>query len=180
MKTDSFLFAMLTCLSFGCTGKQAEVKMPVPKKSFGYFEISYHGGWQGGFSFTADSNKNFTSPGLFVPIGLDTIKYGILPDSIFYSLNKFAQFIQKDTAIRSTYNYCDDCSSVAIKTIVEKDTFRIFQVDEISKPVWQLIEKLDAFINHTKHTYKLAALHLETAKQVASPPPPPKLRRNTN
>src|SRR5688500_18185032 len=70
--------ALLTVFVLSCNDKR---KSKYPKSFIG-LEISYSDGWGSSVSVLVDSNGMF-----FSPITSDSIKYGILPDSIFQIVN---------------------------------------------------------------------------------------------
>ncbi len=165
--TKFLLQIFLTILVFGCTSKKNQDMSHLKTNGFEYFEMSYRGGWIGGFSFRADTNNIFFSPQKW-----DTVRYGILPDNIFHLIDTTLMILQNDTTIKSNYNYCDDCDLIALKAIKGQDTIEIFQVGEISMPFKRFINEIEPFLDNAKHQYFNAFMTLETARQVAPPLPP--------
>lgn len=145
--------AFLLIVLFGCTQKQKPKKPPVKKASFEYFEISYTGRWIGRLSFRVDSNRIFFSPAQY-----DTVEYGILPDSIFRTIDTTVSLIRSDTTIRSINEPCSDCDLLAINIKVDNDTIEIVQHDQISKPLREVVKQLEFFMDKSKYTYNYIRL----------------------
>jgi hypothetical protein len=180
MRNLILLLALTAGLNYSCSNNRVMPDMPPSQKQFSYFEMSYRGGWLGGFSFCLDSNRQFFSPALYPIHSNDSIKYGTLPDTLQQKIDALIVLLEKDTTLHSRYNPCDDCSSVAIKVATLKDTIRLFQTGDISAPVWAIINQLDSFLLQPHRKYCFSFLYLETAEKVAPPSPPPILSRQKN
>jgi hypothetical protein len=180
MSNLRFELLLLLCLCNACSNRQVLPGGKAAEKQFSYFEMSYRGGWIGGFSFCLDSNRQFFSPSLYLIHPGDSIKYGVLPDTLQQKIDTLVALLEKDTALHSRYHPCDDCSSVAIKVATPGDTIRVFQTGEISAPLLAVILELDSFLLRPHQKHAPAPMYLETAEKVAPPPPPPILSRQKN
>ena len=172
--TKTILAGLLSLVIYGCATQPepGTQKKADRRPQFSNFEISYRGGWSGGFCFRVDSNRIYFCPATY-PNGIDDIvKYGLLPDSIFQHISSIYLQMQTDSSIQSGYNYCDDCPVAAIQAIMQQDTIRLFQVGEISTPLWKLINQLQLFIDSAAHNQVRALMIPETAARMAKPPPP--------
>jgi hypothetical protein len=167
-----FLLIGLMMILYGCKEQKTEKKETHQKTQFSSFEISYRGGWFGGLSFRVDSNMIFFSPPVYPQGGEDSVKYGIVPDSIIQSINMVIAKIQNDTSIKSGVNRCHDCPVMSLQSVIHTDTIQVFQSEEISKPIIDLLNQLEIFIDSSAHKSLNALLILETAKRISSPPPP--------
>lgn len=117
-----------------------------PQVSFKTFEISYSNGWTPGFTILIDSNKVY-----FSHYTLDSIFYGILPDSIFSLVDSSAIDIKKDTTIKSNKFDCDDCATIAIRIETLSDTIKIFRAGGIHPKLSKLVATLSEFNNAIVH-----------------------------
>jgi hypothetical protein len=145
------------------------------KPSFTSFEMSFRGGWVGGFSFRVDSNKVFIAPSIWAQL-LDSVGYGLLPDSICNLIDTGLFKIRNDKSIASTKNLCDDCDQVSIRAVDGNDSIKLFQMGKISEPVYKLIDGLHQFLKAKKYNYYNMFTSLETAREIA-PPLPPKIHK---
>lgn len=169
-----FLAGLLgSCREKENRGKTTPEEIYFYKPSFTYFEISYRGGWIGGFSFHVDSNKVFIAPSIWGQL-VDSVGYGLLPDSICSLIDTGLFRIRNDKSIMSTKNGCDDCDLVAIRAVAGKDSIKLFQAGHISEPVYKLIDTLNQFLKEKKYNYYNIFTALETARDIA-PPLPPKI-----
>ena len=161
-----FIAGLISLIPFisGCSNK----KVIERNLKFTTFEIGYTNGWTRGLCFWMDSNKIFFSPQRF-----DTIKYGLVPDSIIEIIDTVLLKIISDTTIKSKDNGCVDCSILAMQTVVGKDTFTIHQIGNIDKTFWPLLKTLPNFIDNDEHAKMCAELFLETQKIIFPPPLPP-------
>lgn len=140
---------------------------PLLKKvSFEYFEITYAGGLFGWLSLRVDSNKIYFSSN-----GHRSVKYGILPDSIFKSIDTTILLLQKDTMIKSINEACFDCDALAINVKVGHDTIQIVQYGQISDPLMKVAKQLNSFTDSSNHNYINAYLYLKTAEEELPLPP---------
>ena len=108
----------------------------------------------------------------FVPQAIDSIRYGVLPDSILNHVDIVLKKIKSDSAIKSNYDYCYDCPQVSILASSAGDSIKLFQAGEISKPVRDLISKLEFFLEQTKGSYIKGLIEMRTTGEVAPPAPP--------
>jgi len=155
----------LTLLISACSDKK---KLGNTSTKFTTFEIGYTNGWTKGFSFWVDSNKIFLSPHKF-----DTIKYGLLPDSLMLLIDTTLLKILSDTSIKSKDDGCVDCSIFAMQTIIGKDTIIIHQIGNINKVFWPVIKTIERFVDSVNHATMRATLFLESQRIVLPPPLPP-------
>jgi hypothetical protein len=153
-----------------CTSSQKKTSNQTDEKKFSYFEISYRGGWFGGLSFFTDNNKIYFFTQISPQNITDKIKYGILPDSITKSIDSTLWLLKKEKLNSIS---CNDCPSVSIKTITGSDTTNSFQTGEINVNIRKLITQLEVFRDSSAHSSFNSLMILETARQIA--PPPPKL-----
>ena len=161
-----FILAVSLLMIYGCVNNQKQAVEPkVRKANFDYFEISYRGGWIGNLSFRVDSNKIYLSSD-----GHRVVKYGILPDSIYNSINTIVYSIQPDTIIKLHDDNCTDCSSLAINVKIEQDTIQVFQHRVISNSFVTIVRQLNSFISNSKHNYVNAYMYLPTLDKVLPPP----------
>jgi hypothetical protein len=159
----AFFTIFLTIPFYGCSDKPLTAKHNPTFKSF---EVSYTNGWTRGFSFIVDTNKIF-----FSPQRLDTIYYGILPDTICKMLDTTFLKIHNNQNIKSKDEGCMDCSVLSIKIISNGDTTRINQIGDLDNIFYPLIKSLQTFIDSNKHQTIQAVIQLETRLVVAPPPP---------
>ncbi|MBL7748219.1 MAG: hypothetical protein JNM19_12360 [Chitinophagaceae bacterium] len=143
------------------------------KKGFSWFELSYKGGWTGQLSFCVDSNRIFFFPSLTKQIDGETVKYGLLPDSIFKKVDTLTWELKSIPSLNPDSNYCDDCAEVSIMAITGIDTIRVFMEGNINDRTRRLIEQLEAYKkSSTLHQLAVAYFYLATMKDVLSPLPP--------
>ena len=145
-----------------------EERIQKVKSTFDSFEIGYANGWTKGFSFRADSNGIFFSPN-----GNDSLRYGILPDSIIQLIDKTLSKVVKDTSIKSKDRNCVDCSDLAMLSIIKGDTIFIRQAGDIDSVFWPVIKTLETFIDSGNYAKIKGNLFLESQKVAFAPPPPP-------
>lgn len=135
-------------------------------KSFTRFEITYSNGWTPGFTTLIDSNKIY-----FSPTNIDSVHYGVLPDSIFQLVDSAALNIQNDTTIKSGELNCDDCSIVAIKVETETDTIRYFKAGSMHPKLGKAVAVLATF-NRSLFGDKIPSkLQFETRLNAVNGPP---------
>lgn len=155
----------LIILVYSCFNKKEPLKN---LKKFRSFEIGYSNGWTRGFSVWVDSNKIF-----FSPQTIDTVKYGVLPDSIFQLIKTTFLKITGDTTIKSKDRGCVDCSILGIQTVIGNDTITIRQVGDINNLFWPVIKTLQTFVDSSSLSKLHATLFLESQKIAFPPPMPP-------
>ena len=125
MKSSFLLLLFVFALS--CLQHIERQKSQSQASNFTFFEMSYRGGSYGGFSFHVDSNKIFFAPPIHPRDALDTVKYGMLPDSVLQIINQLVGLLSTDTTIKSIRNDCVGCSLVAIRTVTANDTIQLFK-----------------------------------------------------
>jgi hypothetical protein len=155
---------LLSTLMISCTERP---KSKSVSKNFTTLEISFSDGWGNASSFLIDSNKMYFSPST-----LDSVRYGILPDSVFNVINTSILKIVDDTTVNSKDDGCVDCSLLAMKAIIKGDTLKIYQVGVISNILSHISESLQTFIRKSDHSVIHSVLFLETQKAVSPPPSP--------
>ncbi len=151
---------------YGCEVKSDQ---PKPSNHFNSFEISYTDGWRKHFSFFLDSNKIYFSPG-----ETNMTYYGILPDTIFKTIDSVVFKIRYDTTIKSKNNDCADCSVAAIKIIAKSDTIRISQAGDIDKIILTCIKFLEDLIDSNRAQNFKGLVVLQT-RAIVRPPLPPEI-----
>jgi hypothetical protein len=147
---------------YACSNKNETAKTSI---RFTSFEIGYTNGWTRGISFWVDSNKIFLAPQM-----LDTVKYGLLPDSIIQLIDTTLFKIIADTTIKSKDGGCVDCSIIGIHAVIGDDTISIHQVGNIDKVFLPLIKTLQYFLDSTNHSTIHSVLFLESQKIAFAPP----------
>ena len=157
------ILALFAIFTLSCKDK------PKPKhpKNFISLEISYTDGWTTALSFLVDSNGVF-----FSPATSDSIKYGILPDSILEIINASLLEIRNDKTIKSKDDGCLDCPVLAVKAIILNDTLNVHQVGEISPRLWALMQTLKEFVGKPGYSRLHSVLFLQTREVVSAPPSP--------
>lgn len=158
-------FISLTLFIYACSNKNETAKTSI---RFTSFEIGYTNGWTRGISFWVDSNKIF-----FAPQEFDSVKYGLLPDSIIQLIDTTLLKIISDTAIKSKDDGCVDCSIVALHAVIDDDTISIHQIGGIDKVFLPVIKTLQYFIDSTSHSTIHSVLFLESQKIAFAPSLPP-------
>ena len=160
-----FILIVSASLTYGCSDK---TKQYTYKPVFTSFEISFNPGMGKKFSLLVDSSKIY-----FAPQSWETCFYGVLQDSIIKSIDSFC------LKLKSTYKTiekpCYDCSDVAFKTIIGEDTFRVHQLGEIDKSIFEFINFLETNVKLNKHKVLNALVLLETTSILT--PLPPKIEK---
>ena len=164
-----FTIIALALFLSNCTHKKESSKNITGFRSF---EIGYTNGWTDNFSFWTGSNYIF-----FSPQKSDSIKYGILPDSILRIIDTALIKMISDPAIKSKDDECQDCPIVALRALTGTDTISIRQVGHIDTRLWPVISTLQNFIDSNSHPTMHAIVFLETQKAVSYPVPPVISRR---
>jgi hypothetical protein len=157
-------FVVLTFCVCSCSDNYKKL---VPSPKFKTFEISYTNGWTKGFSFIVDSNKIY-----FSPKKLDSMFYGILPDSIFNLIDNIFLKIKSDTTIKSKDQGCVDCSIISIQVVAKEDTICINQTGDLDKIFLSVIRSLQTFLDNGRLQPTRATIFLETQKSVSPTPTP--------
>lgn len=83
MRNIIFTVVLVTIFLCSCFNNKPAKK--IDSCNFTTYEISFFDGWRTRFSFTTDTSKLYLAT-----YNADTLKYGILPDSIFEIINKNA------------------------------------------------------------------------------------------
>ena len=114
MTTKVLLTFLLVIFISSCSNHRSLKNVDTPFK-FTTYEVSFTNGWSDRFSFSVDTSKVFLAAYRF-----DTLRYGILPDSIFEIINKNAFTLLNDKSITNTNQECYDCSSISV--LVSQDS----------------------------------------------------------
>jgi hypothetical protein len=154
----------IVLLLSACSGKKTIYRSRARYKRF---EISYASGWTKDFSFWTDSTKVFLSP-----FGIDSMKYGILTDSIIRLIDTTLPELFSDTTIKSENRRCSDCSVVDLYGITGKDTISIYQAGAISGHLWPIIQTIRYLIDSIQHEKVHSILFLRTQEAISPPLPP--------
>ncbi len=149
---------------------------------FTTYEISFTDGWSTRVSFSVDTSKVFLAS-----YKVDTLLYGILPDSLFEIINNNAFTLFHDKSIVSINKECYDCPSLSILVTFSKDTVRILQKGEVSdsifSPITDIIYKfLRSTKNNSSKRIPFSQLLFETMQPIMPPHPEPinNSRQNNN
>ena len=148
--------------------------------SFTSYELSFTDGWSTRFSFSVDSSKFFLGTYKF-----DTLRYGVLPDSIFEIVNKNALKLLTDKSIPNTNIKCYDCPSISILVISNKDTMRLLQKGQVSDSIFfGLVDVLSDFLaSRNNNSWKVLPFPqtlFETLQPIIPPLPPTIRKREPN
>jgi hypothetical protein len=138
---------------------------------FTSYEVSYHGELGTRFSFSVDTSKVFLAV-----TRADTLRYGILPDSVFEIINNNAFRLFNDKSIKNEDNGCDDCPEVSILVTFKNDTVRLVQQRIVSDSIlYPVIRAIDKFLRTGKSSWKInpyAQQMFETIYPILHLPPP--------
>ncbi len=171
-KLYSFGLILIATFLYSCKQENSS-NTPPDKKGFSWFELSYKGGWMGELSFCVDSNRIFFFPSLIKQTDGETVKYGLLPDSIFKKVDTLTRQLKSIRSLNPDSNYCDDCAEVSIMAITRTDTTRVFMAGDINDRTGKLIEQLEAYKkSSTLHQLAVTYFYLATMKDVLPPIPP--------
>lgn len=149
---------------------------PKQKEIFNFttYELSFSDGWSTRFSFSIDTSKVYLASYKF-----DTLKYGILPDSIFKIINKNAFQLFNDTTIKNKNKKCYDCSEISVLAILKGDTVGVVQKGDVSDTVFfPVVYSIYNYLETSKSSWKWypfphSQLLFETSKSIMPPLPPP-------
>jgi hypothetical protein len=158
------LLMLLISINFGCIDNKKNV---IYKPIFTSFEVSESPSWYRRFSFLVDSNKIFFANKVW-----DTCYYGLMPDSVLKKIDSFAMKLKSGNIFKTIDERCDDCTDVAFKTVIGKDTFQIHQFGKIDEEIYLFINFLREFIKNNKHRELRCLLFLETSNINTILPPP--------
>jgi hypothetical protein len=147
-------FVIIATLFCSCIQKNQHLN---PRAKFTSIELSFTDGWAKAFSFYVDSNRVYIAP-----YRLDTAFYGLLPDSLYNTVDAAFTKAICDTNIKSYYESCQDCPALAVKILVAGHTIRINQTDRIDTLFNPVIESIQTFIDGGNHQFIRAALFFET------------------
>jgi hypothetical protein len=170
--TNKILFLLLlTVFIISCSNKPSK-----PKETFNFttYELSFFDGWSNRFSFSIDTSKVYLAA-----YKADTLRYGILPDSVFEIIKKNAFLLFNDSSIANKNSECLDCSEISILTTLNDDTVRLFQKGDVSDRVFfPVAEAINNYLETSRSSWKLypfphSQLLFETSKSISPPLPPP-------
>ena len=161
---------LLTVLVISCSNKP-----PKQKQIFNFttYELSFFDGWSTRFSFSIDTSKVYLASYKF-----DTLKYGILPDSLFQIINKNAFLLFNDTTIRNKNKRCYDCSEISVLITLKGDTIGVVQKGDVSDTVFfPVVYAIYNYLETSRSSWKLypfshSQLLFETSKSILPPLPP--------
>jgi hypothetical protein len=153
-----------------CSNKERTKKN---NTSFTSYELSFTDGWSTRFSFSVDSSRFFLGTYKF-----DTLRYGVLPDSIFEMVDKNAFNLLTDKSVPNTNIKCYDCPSISILVNSNQDTVRLLQKGQVSDTLFfGLVDVLSNFLasknNGSWKVIPFPQLLFETLQPIMPPLPPP-------
>jgi hypothetical protein len=170
MATKVILSFLLIIFIVSCSDHR-QLKNVDTSFKFTTYEVSFRGGWSNSFSLLVDTSKVFLAAYKF-----DTLRYGILPDSIFEIINKTAFTILTDKSITNTN---EDCSSISVLVTLNRYTVRLLQKGNISNKVFfPHIDAITKYLKTSKSSWKLNPFPqfiFETIEPIL-PPRPPQIR----
>ena len=133
--------------------------------------MSFFDGWSKRFSFSLDTSKVYLAA-----YKADTLRYGILPDSVFEVINKNALVLFTDKTITNKNKECNDCSEISILATFKNDTVRLLQKGDISDRVFfPVVEAINNYLETSRSNWKLnrfPQLLFETIDSILPPLPP--------
>jgi hypothetical protein len=162
-----YLF-LLTILCSNCNSKKQVEATP----GFSYFELSYHTQWGAkGLSFFTDSNGIFILPQFLQTVEGNNVTYGLLPDSIYQTIDTIAREIKNYRSQDPDSLYCHDCDEISVMIVTNTDTARVYQAGNVSPRLYKLVEMMES-LKKTKgfHRFSVAYFFMETQKDVIRPP----------
>lgn len=130
--------------------------------NFDSFEMSYYRS----NTILVDSSGAF-----IIPIAVDTVGVGLLPDSILRQVNHVAKLLL-DSTTQSTEKECYDCPSVAIVLTKGNETRRVKQLLNIHPDIDALTDAMRALFVEKKISQFSMPIS-ETYRMLVPPPPPP-------
>ena len=181
MTIKGLIFLLSTILICSCIDNKLKPKTDT--YNFTTYELSFFDGWSTRLSISVDTSKVFLAA-----YKADTLRYGILPDSVFKILNMNALLLFNDKTITNKNKECWDCSEISILATFKNDTVRLLQKGDISDRVFfPLIEVIQKYLETSRSSWKLhpfPQLFFETVKPILAPlppqvEPPPKKRKNS-
>ncbi len=168
MKAWLVFFIYILFILTSCSEKKVE---RIPKYNFTSFEISSFDGATKLFSFSVDTSKIFIAR-----TKGDSLKFGILPDSIFQVINRKAAQLFQDKSVKSNQNDCYNCPIVSVLSVYKSDTVRILQKGiRNDKLFFPIIESLEKYLDSNKiyRAIKYDGMEcFETMTKLIPPPPP--------
>ena len=170
MTNRIFFLLLLTVFAISCSDRPSK-----PKETFNFttYELSFFDGWSRRFSISIDTSKVYLAT-----YKADTLKYGILPDSVFDIINKNALLLFNDSTIRNKNRECFDCSEISILATLKGDSVRLLQKGDVSERFFFIVEVINNYLETSRSSWKLypfpySQLLFETSKSILPPLPPP-------
>src|SRR5690242_14830862 len=170
--TNKLLFLLLlTVPAISCSNKS-----PKPDETFNFttYEVSFSDGWSTRFSFSIDTSKVYLASYKF-----DTLRYGILPDSVFKIINKNAFLLFNDTTITNKNKECYDCSKISVLATLKGDSVSVVQKGYVSDTIFfPVVYAIYNYLEMSRSSWKWypfphSPLLFETSKSIMPPLPPP-------
>ena len=171
MTKKIFFLLLLTVFAISCSNRPSKQKETF---NFTTYELSFFDGWSSRFSISIDTSKVYLAA-----YKADTLRYGILPDSVFDIINKNALLLFNDSTITNKNRECFDCSEISILTTLKGDTVRLLQKGDVSDRVFfPVVEAINNYLETSRSSWKLypfphSQLLFETSKSILPPLPPP-------
>jgi hypothetical protein len=163
------LFGLIAIVILSASCKTNEDNLPIrEKRQFTSFEFSYTDAGTKSFSVRVDSNNIF-----FFPKTWDTVKYGLLPDTLAALVNlSVAEIIGKELN-KKPDNVCEGCRALAIELITNSDTIRVVKTgDQIGRVFYRMVKSYEQFFKNDQLslTNPNIAMVLETQRMIKPPP----------
>jgi hypothetical protein len=158
------------CFLVAC--RQTAEKPVKATSHFSYFELSYHSGWGAkGISFIVDSSRIFILPQFLQSIDGNNVTYGLLPDSIYQTIDTIAREIKNYRSQDPDSIYCYDCDEISVMIVNNKDTVRLYQAGDIAPILYRAIDSMKALKDRNGfNQFTVAYFFLETQTDVIEPP----------
>jgi hypothetical protein len=170
MTNKVLIFLLATIFLCSCSAKKPIKK--IEPYNFTTYELSFFDGWSTRFSISIDTSKVYLAA-----YKADTLRYGILPDSVFKIINENAFLLFNDKTITNKNRECWDCSEISILATFQDDTVRLLQKGDVSDRVFfPLIEAINKYLETSRSSWKLnpfPQVLFETVKPILPPLPPP-------
>ena len=132
--------------------------------SLGILEFSYTDSYEEIMSFRVDSNK------LFLISKNDSLRYGILPDTIFSELIMWHSDVMKNPEKYRIVNKCENCPELVIKINTYQDTLIFLKEGKLDKKTIQVIASIRN-LYHKIVTENLGSTLFETRSLIRPKPP---------
>ena len=170
MSNNVFILLLSTIYIFSCSTNKPKKK--IQTYNFTTYELSFYDGWCNRFSFSVDTSKVYLAA-----YKADTLRYGLLPDSVFEIINKNAFLLFSDKTITNKNKECWDCSEISILATLKNDTVRLLQKGDVSDRVFfPLVDAIYKYLETSRSSWKLnpfPQILFETIKPILPPLPAP-------